>query len=94
VSHLIDLTSKGLTFLVLLLAALWVAWQIFEGLAKATDIGRDLRHFIINRRAFDRWLKETYAPVCGVCGKPGAWPQSVGPRCAEHMVTTPGGGIK
>lgn len=27
-------------------------------------------------------------PVCDVCGQPGAWPQSVGPRCAEHLVVT------
>lgn len=25
-------------------------------------------------------------PVCDVCGQPGAWPQAVGPRCAEHLV--------
>lgn len=54
----IDWASKGLTLLVLLLAALWVAWQLFEGLAKVTSIGAEFRHFICNRRAFERWNRE------------------------------------
>jgi hypothetical protein len=32
---------------------------------------------------------EEQRPACGVCGNPDAWPQSVGPRCAEHLVITP-----
>lgn len=54
----IDWASRVLTLLVLLLACLWVAWQLFEGLAKGTAIGGELRHFIINRRAFERWQRE------------------------------------
>jgi hypothetical protein len=89
VSEAIDITSKVLTLLVLLLAGVFVAWQCFEGLARLTTMGAEFRHFIINRRAFERWNREL-DPVCGVCGQPGAWPQAVGPRCAEHMATTPG----
>jgi hypothetical protein len=54
----IDWASKGLTLLVLLLAALFVTWQCIEGIAKITTIGRHFNHFIVNRRMFDRWLKE------------------------------------
>jgi hypothetical protein len=52
----IDWMSKGLTLLVLLLAVLVAAWQCFEGLAKLTTIGAEFRHFIVNRKNFDRWL--------------------------------------
>jgi len=54
----IDWMSKGLAVLTLLLCALWVAFQIFEGLVKATEFGAAFRHFIINRRAFERWQRE------------------------------------
>lgn len=56
--ELIDWTSKGLTFLLLLLAALFVVWKCFEGLAKITTIGAEFRHFIVNRTRFDVWLAE------------------------------------
>lgn len=55
----LDWSSKGLTVLVVLLAALYVAWQCLEALGRMTAIGTEFRHFIRNRSAFDRWLKET-----------------------------------
>lgn len=55
----IDWASKGLTVLLLILASLWVAWQCIEGLAKLTRTGAEFRHFIVNRRNFDRWLRQT-----------------------------------
>lgn len=57
-SELIDWTSKGLTFLVLLLAVLFVAWHCLDGLIKITTIGRGFFNYCRNRHAFDRWFAE------------------------------------
>jgi hypothetical protein len=54
----IDWAGKGLTLLVVLLAALFVTWQCLEGLMKVTTIGRGFFHYCINRRSFERWLEE------------------------------------
>lgn len=60
-TELIDWTSKGLTFLVLACAALFVLWQCLEGLLKITTIGRGFFHYCRNRHNFERWLKELLA---------------------------------
>lgn len=57
-SAAIDWVSHALTLLVLALAVVFVVWQLFEGLAKVTSTGREFIHFILNRRAFDRWKRE------------------------------------
>jgi hypothetical protein len=57
VTAIIDWASKGLTLLVLLLAALFVLWQCLEGLIKVTTIGRGFFNYCINRHNFERWLR-------------------------------------